>query len=182
VIVPARALSELARIASDGSQTLRMIIQQDRGQVLFHLRDAELVSQLIEGNFPDYKVIIPRSFKTSSVLSTSAFLNACRQTEIIARDSNNVVRLNILPGGETPGHIELSAQSEETGSGESRIEAAVDGPGLVIAFNVVYMREVLDIIKTPSVALETNANNTPGMLRPVGDDAFQHVIMPMHLG
>lgn len=182
VIVPARALNELARIATDGSQNLKMLIQPDRGQVLFHLKDAELVTQLIEGNFPDYKVIIPRSFKTSSVLSTSAFLNACRQTEIIARDSNNVVRLDIKPGGDVPGQIELSAQSEETGSGESKIEAAVDGPGLVIAFNVVYLREVLDVIKTPSIALETNANNTPGMIRPVGDDAFQHVIMPMHLG
>lgn len=182
IIVPARALNELARIATDGNQTLKMVVQPERGQVLFHLKHAELVSQLIEGNFPDYNVIIPRSFKTSSVLSTSAFLNACRQTEIIARDSNNVVRLNILPGSETPGQIELSAQSEETGSGESRIEAAIEGPGLVIAFNVVYLREVLDIIKSPSVALETNANNTPGMLRPVGDDEFQHVIMPMHLG
>jgi DNA polymerase-3 subunit beta len=126
-------------------------------------------------------VIIPRSFKTTAILATSAFLKACRQTEIIARDSNNVVRLNILPGSEAPGQIEMTAQSEETGSGESRIEAAIEGPGLVIAFNVVYLREVLDVIKSPSVALETNANNTPGMIRPVGDEQFLHVIMPMHL-
>ena len=181
-IVPARALSELARIAADGNQTLTMVTQPERGQVLFHMKDAELVSQLIEGNFPDYKVIIPRSFKTSTIVSTSALLKACRQAEIIARDSNNVVRVNITPGGEGPGLIELSAQSEETGTSEVKVEASIDGPGLTIAFNVGFLREALDVVKTPSVALETNANNTPGMLRPVGDEEFLHVIMPMHLG
>ncbi len=181
-IVPARALNELARIATDSTQTVTMIIQPERGQVLFHLKDAELVSQLIEGNFPDYKVIIPKSYKTTTVLSTSAFLKACKQTEIIARDSNNVVRLNIPGGGEQNAQVELTAQSEETGSGVSRIEAAVEGQGMVIAFNVAYLREVLDVIKSPSVVLETNASNTPGMIRPVGDEDFKHVIMPMHLG
>jgi len=62
------------------------------------------------------------------------------------------------------------------------VEANVDGPALLIAFNVKYLREVLDVIKTPSVALETNQNNTPATLRPIGDDDFVHVIMPMHLG
>jgi DNA polymerase-3 subunit beta len=181
-IIPARALNELARIASDGEQELTMVIQPDRGQVLFHLKDSELVSQLIEGNFPPYDVIIPHSFKTSTVLSTSAFFKACKQAEIIARDSNNVVRVNILTGADQPGKVELSAQSEETGSSEVMIDAAIDGAGMVIAFNVVFLREVLDVIKTPSIALETNANNTPAMVRPVGDEEFIHVIMPMHLG
>jgi DNA polymerase-3 subunit beta len=181
-IIPARALNELARIASDGEQELTMVVQPDRGQVLFHLKDSELVSQLIEGNFPPYDVIIPRSFKTSTVLSTSAFFKACKQAEIIARDSNNVVRVNILTGADQPGKVELSAQSEETGSSEVMIDAAIDGAGMVIAFNVVFLREVLDVIKTPSIALETNANNTPAMVRPVGDEEFIHVIMPMHLG
>ena len=62
------------------------------------------------------------------------------------------------------------------------VDASVSGPDLLIAFNVGFLREVLDVIKTPSVALETNANNSPGVIRPVGDDEFLHVIMPMHLG
>ncbi len=181
-IIPARALSELARIASDGAQTLSMVIQPERGQVLFHLKDAELVSQLIEGNFPDFRAIIPRSSKTSSVMTTSAFLKACKQVEIIARDSNNAVRLSIKPGMDSPGVVELTAQSEETGTSEVPVDASIEGPGLMIAFNVVFLREALDVIKTPSVVLMTNANNTPGLLRPVGDDDYIHVIMPMHLG
>lgn len=182
IIVPARALSELSRIAVDGEQVVTMIVPQGRGQVVFNLRNAELVSQLIEGNFPDYNAIIPRAFKTHSVLSTAAFHKACKQVEIIAREGNNVVRLNILPGGDTPGRVEFTAQSEEAGQSENMVDASIDGPGLVIAFNVSFLREALEAIKTPSVALETNANNTPALIKPVGDDNFLHVVMPMHLG
>ncbi|MBI9043021.1 MAG: DNA polymerase III subunit beta [Anaerolineaceae bacterium] len=182
VIIPARALGELARIASDGEQNLTMVVQPNRGQVLFHMKDAQLVSQLIEGNFPDYKVIVPRSVKTSTVISTSAFLKACRQAEIIAREGNNVIKMNITPGDSGTDLVEISAQSEETGSSEIEIDATVDGPPILIAFNVGFLREVLDVIKASSIALETNANNTPGVIRPVGDEEFLHVIMPMHLG
>jgi len=182
VIIPGRALSELARIAADGDQALTMNIPAGRGQVVFRLKDAELVSQLIDGNFPDYKAIIPRSSKTHTILSVPGFLKACKQAEIIAREGNNVVRMNILPQGDQPGVIEISAQSEETGTSDVKVDATIDGPALLIAFNVKYLREVLDVLKTPSVALETNQNNTPATLRPIGDDDYVHVIMPMHLG
>ncbi|NMC53766.1 MAG: DNA polymerase III subunit beta [Chloroflexi bacterium] len=181
-IIPARALSELARIASDTDEKVTMVVPPGRGQVLFHFDDIELVSQLIEGNFPDYKAIIPRSSKTSTIMATAAFQKACKQAEIIAREGNYVVRLNIQNGEEGPGSVEVSAQSEETGNSEVMVDANITGGGLVIAFNVRYLREVLDVIKSPSVALETNANNTPGVIKAVGSEDFTHVIMPMHLG
>lgn len=181
-IIPARALNELARVAADGKQTFNMVVPDGRGQVLFHLKDVELVSQLIDGNFPDYRAIMPQSFKTTTIVSTAAFLKACKQAEIIAREGNNVVRLSISAGQEGPGAVEISAQSEETGSSEVVVDATVTGTDLIVAFNVRYLRELLEVVKGASVALETNANNTPGMLRPVGNDDFKHVIMPMHLG
>ncbi|MBW6472662.1 MAG: DNA polymerase III subunit beta [Anaerolineaceae bacterium] len=182
IIIPARAMNELARIAANGDATVSMSVPEGRGQVVFNLKDAELVSQLIEGNFPDYKVIIPRSYKTHTVVSTPSFQKACRQAEIIARDGNNIIRMHIQPRMEGPGIVEISAQSEETGNSEVQLDANIDGDGLLIAFNVRYLREVLDVVKTPSVALETNANNTPATIKPIGEDEFTHVIMPMHLG
>jgi len=182
-IIPARALSELARIAGDGD-TISMVVPEGRGQVIFRVKDAELVSQLIEGSFPDYEQIIPRSYKSRTLISTSALLKACKQAEIFARDGTNVARLEIKAAENDmePSEVEISAQSEETGSNETIVEATVDGIGLLIAFNVKFLREVLEIIKTPNVALETSAPNAPGVIRPVGDDDFTHVIMPMHLG
>jgi DNA polymerase III subunit beta len=182
MIIPARALNELARIASDGEKSLSMIIPGGRGQVVFRMDSVELVSQLIDGNFPDYKVIIPRSFKSHTILSTDAFLKACRQAEIIARNGNNVVRLSLQPNTDRPGQVDVSAQSEETGSNETVIDATIDGPGMVVAFNVRYLREVLEVIKTPNLVLESNDHKSPARVQPVGDESFQHVIMPMFLG
>ncbi len=182
LLIPARALNELSRIATDPEGMVSMIVPSGRGQVVFRLDSAELVSQLIDGNFPDYKVIIPRAFKSHTILSTAALLKACRQAEIIARNGNNVVRLNLQPNADKPGQVEVTAQSEETGSNETLIDATIDGPGMVIAFNVRFLREVLEVIKTPNLALETNDHKSPARVQPVGDEAFQHVIMPMHLG
>lgn len=183
-IIPARALSELARIAADGDQMIQMVLPKGRGQVVFRVKDAELVSQLIDGTFPDYQQIIPRAYKSRTILSTASLLKACKQAEIFAREGSNVARLNIkAPNGElTPSEVEISAASEETGKNETIVEATVDGQGLLIAFNVKFLREVLEVIKTPNVALETSAPNAPGVVKPVGDDNFLHVIMPMHLG
>lgn len=181
-IIPARAMAELARMISDGDSTVTMIVPPGRGQVLFHLKDAELVSQLIEGNFPDYRAIIPLKLKTHTTVSTAAFLKACRQAEVIARDGNNTIRMNIEPHGDEPGVVEISALSEETGSSDIKVDASVDGPGLLIAFNVRFLREVLDVVHTPNIILETNTNTSPALIRPAGNEDYTHVIMPMQLG
>jgi DNA polymerase-3 subunit beta len=182
-IIPARALSELARISGE-EDVISMIVPEGRGQVVFRVKDAELVSQLIEGTFPDYEQIIPRTYKSRTLVSTAALLKACKQAEIFARDGTNVARLDIKTAENDmePSEIEISAQSEETGSNETIVEATVDGIGLLIAFNVKFLREVLEVVKTPNVAIETSAPNAPGVIRPVGDENFTHVIMPMHLG
>jgi DNA polymerase III subunit beta len=182
-IIPARALGELARVAADGNEMISMVMPKGRGQVIFRMKEVEVVSQLIDGTFPDYQQIIPRSYKSRTILSTPALLKACKQAEIFAREGSNVARLDIKSAGDLePGAVEISAQSEETGSNETVVAATIEGIGLLIAFNVKYLREVLEVIKSPNVALETSAANAPGVVRPVGDDAFLHVIMPMHLG
>lgn len=182
-VIPARALSELARVAADGEQAVTMLLPAGRGQVIFRMKDIELVSQLIDGAFPDYEQIIPRNYQTRTVLATTAFLKACKQAEIFAREGSHIARINITPGGELqPGTVEISGQSEETGFNQTTVDASIEGPPLLIAFNVRFLREVLDVVRSPNVALETSVDTAPGVIRPVGEDDFLHVIMPMHLG
>lgn len=183
-IVPAQALKELARVATDSEEPIYMVLPKGRGQVVFRVKDIEVVSQLIDGTFPDYQQIIPRSYKSRTLVSTSSLLKACKQAEIFAREGSNVARFNIksAQGEMQPSEVEISATSEETGKNETIVEATVDGGGLLIAFNVKFLREALEVIRTPNVALETSAPNAPGVVKPVGDDQFLHVIMPMHLG
>ncbi len=183
-IVPSQALKELARVATDGDEPIYMVMPKGRGQVVFRVKDVEVVSQLIDGTFPDYQQIIPRSYKSRTLVSTASLLKACKQAEIFAREGSNVARFNIksAQGDMQPSEVEISATSEETGKNETIVEATVDGGGLLIAFNVKFLREALEVIRTPNVALETSAANAPGVVKPVGDDQFLHVIMPMHLG
>ena len=179
-VIPARALSELARINADGQEKITMMILPERGRVIFRMKDVELVSQLIEGAFPDYEQIIPQSHQTRTVLSTDAFLKACKQAEIFAREGSQIALLNITPGNELqPGTVVISGQSEETGSNQTVVDASIEGSPILIAFNVRYLRDVLDVIHTPNVALETTTDSSPGVIRPVGNRDFVHVIMPM---
>lgn len=183
IIIPARALSELARIVSDNTEAIYISLPEGRNQIIFDMDNAVLVSQLIDGNFPDYTPIIPKRHSTRTVLGTADFRKACRTAEIFARESSHTARVRVEPGDEiTPGYAIVAATSAETGDNVAQIDASVDGDSIEIAFNVKYMTDVLNVIDTPQVALETTSAMEPGVLKPVGDNDFVHIIMPMHFG
>jgi DNA polymerase-3 subunit beta len=183
IIIPARALVELGRISGEQQEPVVITVTPTRNQVLFQLTDIVLVSQLIDGNFPDYRQIIPRDRTTRTVMDTAAFLKACKTALIFARDAAHITRLHIKPGSElAPGHVIVSATSAETGDDVSEIDASIEGEEIEIAFNVRYMIDVLSVAGAPQVALDTTMPSSPGVVRPVGDVDFTHVIMPMHLG
>jgi DNA polymerase-3 subunit beta len=183
IIIPARALIELIRISGEQQEPIVITITPTRNQVLFQLTDIVLVSQLIDGNFPDYRQIIPRDHTTHAVVDTAAFLKACKTALIFARDAAHITRLHVKPGSElAPGRVLVSATSAETGDDVSEIDASIEGEEVEIAFNIKYLIDVLSVADTPQVALDTTASSSPGVVRPVGDVDFTHVIMPMHLG
>jgi DNA polymerase-3 subunit beta len=183
LIIPARALMELSRISGDQEQPVSVIVIPDRKQILFHLEGIDLVSQMIEGKFPDYNQIIPTSYSTRSVIDTTSFLKAARVSHLFARDSANIVKLEITPSGDElmNGRITLMATSAELGDNVADVDASIQGQALEVAFNAKYLIEVLSVIDSPQVALETSAASNPGVLRPIGDEHFTHVIMPMHI-
>ncbi|HSJ58073.1 MAG TPA: DNA polymerase III subunit beta [Anaerolineae bacterium] len=182
VIIPARALSELARISGEEEKKIELLITPQRNQLLFHLPSTDLVSQLIEGNFPDYNQIVPKSHTTRTTVSTQELLKAVRVAFLFARDAANIVRFHAVPGGElTPGQMIITGTSAEFGDNVSEIDATVDGDEIEIAFNARYMIDALQVMGTPEVALETTTPSSPGVLRPVGGENFVCVIMPMHI-
>jgi len=180
VIIPARTLNELNRLLGDQEEPVEIIINQQKSQALFHLKNAELVSQLIQGSFPDYSQVIPQSYTTRAVVDVSEFLRVIKMSSIFARDASGIVRLVITPGAElTPGKVTVSAQAEEVGGNVSEIDALVDGEEAKIAFNVKYLSDVLSVLHQAQVALEITTSSSPGVIRPMGVDNYVHVIMPM---
>ena len=183
IIIPARALVELGRISGEQQEPVAITVTPTRNQVLFQLTDIVLVSQLIDGNFPDYRQIIPSDRTTHTVVDTAVLMKACKTALIFARDAAHISRFHVKPGSElAPGHVVISATSAETGDDVSEVDASIEGEEIEIAFNVRYMIDVLAVVGTPQVALDTTMSSSPGVIRPVGDVDFTHVIMPMHLG
>jgi DNA polymerase-3 subunit beta len=181
VIIPARALQELRRIASEET-TVEVRVAPNRNQIFFHLDSVDLVSQLVEGAFPDYKQIIPQSYSTRTVVSTGEFLKAVRIAAIFARDAANICQLHVAPNGQAGnGRLIVSANSAEHGDNVSELDARVEGPPIDIAFNARYLQEALSVIDTAEVALETRDPSNPGVIKPVGGGDFTHIIMPMQV-
>jgi DNA polymerase-3 subunit beta len=182
VIIPARALSELSRIGTTQQDPIELILTEQRNQILFHLTSTDLVSQLIDGNFPDYNQIVPKTHSTRTIVNTQELLKAVKVAFLFARDAANIVRFNIVPGSElTPGKLIATGTSAEFGDNVSEIDASIEGDEIEVAFNGRYMIEALSVVGTPEVALETSTPSSPGVIRPVGGNDFLCVIMPMHI-
>jgi DNA polymerase-3 subunit beta len=179
-IIPARTLAELNRLTADQEEAVEITVNPNKSQALFRLKDIEIVSQLVQGTFPNYTQLIPQSFNTRMIVSVDEFLRATKTASIFARDGSGIVRLVITPGAaETPGKLTVSARSEEIGDDVGEIDATVEGEESKVAFNGKYLTEVLGVLRETQVALETTNASSPGVLRPVGVDNYLHVVMPM---
>jgi DNA polymerase-3 subunit beta len=180
VIIPSRTLAELNRLMTDQEEPVEVTVNPNKSQILFKLKNIELVSQLIQGTFPQYEQLIPQSTGTKATVDVAEFLRATKTAAIFARDGTGIVRLIIAPGGElTPGKMTVSARSEEIGEDVGEIDAIVQGNEAKIAFNGKYLTDVLNVIKEAQVALETTSPSSPGVIKPVGVDNYVHVVMPM---
>ena len=182
-IVPAKALQEVGRVSGDQEDPIEMAVTENKSQVLFKLTNIEIVSQLIDGVFPDFTRIIPESHATRTVVNTSELQNAVKASSVFAREAMNTVRVQIAPSGEMgAGKMTMTAASAESGDNVGDIDATVDGEPVEIAFNARYLADVLNVLHAPQVAIETSGSSSPGVIKAVNRDDFTHVIMPMHLG
>jgi DNA polymerase-3 subunit beta len=182
VIIPARTLSELNRLIADQEEAVDIMLNPNKSQILFHLKNIDLVSQLIQGNFPNYSQLTPQSYNTRVIVNVGEFLRATRTASIFARDGSGIVRLVVTPGSaSSPGKLSVSARSEEIGDDVGEIDATVEGDESKIAFNGKYLTDVLSVLHEAQVALETTNPSSPGLIRPVGTDNYTHVVMPMFI-
>jgi len=180
IIIPARSLRELDRLLRDQEEPVVLTINPQRSQILFRLKDVEIVSQLIQGTFPNYGQLIPQSYTTRAMVDVPEFLRATRSASVFARDGSGIVRLVITPGEESsPGKITITARAEEVGDNEGKIEAMIEGKEAKIAFNSKYLMDLFGVLDDKKVALETTNPSSPGVFRPAGDGEWVQVIMPM---
>lgn len=184
LLVPAKAMLELAHIVSefddeDGDDFVNIYVVKDKNQVLFRFNDIDLVSRVIDGQFPAYEHIIPTGFQTQCKISRSEFQNALKITNIIARSVlGNKIILELQPDEK---NITLSASQAEVGSNKSSFNAEISGEPLSMAFSARLMNDMLSNMDSEDILLEATTPVAAGMFKIEGDDDFIHLIMPMRL-
>lgn len=179
ILVPVKALLELAHIVSeiDEDELIEVYLIEDRNQVLFRYSDVDLVSRLIDGEFPEYRQIIPTGYKTISKVSRSEFLNSLKITNIIARSVlGNKLILDIEP---KLNKITLSATQTDLGSNKSTFEGNIDGDPLKIAFSSRLLSDILNHLDSEDILFECSETVKPGVFKITDDPDFVHLVMPM---
>ena len=177
LLVPARALNEVNRLSAEQEKPIEIVSNQQNTQVLFCLQNIEIVSQLIQGAFPDYSKLIPSKYTTHATVDVSELLRAVKMSAIFARDASNIIRLVVTPG--MPGKMVIEARAEELGSNKGVVDLVVDGEPTKIAFNARYLIDILGAMCTPKMTIEISNPSSPGVFRPVGGHDYIHVLMPM---
>ena len=189
VIIPGRSLLELGRLLADLEEVVEIAVAPNKSQIFFRLSNVpignstgrvEMVSQLLQGSFPNYRQLIPQSYSTRTVVNTSEFLRATKTASIFARDGSGIVRIQMTPGDKAAsGKMSISARSEQVGDNMGEIDAQVTGEAAKIAFNGKYVTDVLSVVYEGQIALEATTPSSPGVFHPIGSDKYVHIIMPM---
>lgn len=180
LLIPARALVEVARLIGEVDSSAEVSIQPlpENNQVSFIIGQTQVITRLLEGSFPPYQSIIPESFKTRGLVSTEEFSQAVKATALFARDLGNVVNLTLNPAEK---ELELRANTAQVGTGKSEITGSIEGELTTVAFNSHYLAAGLAVITTTQVTIEANDSTKAAMLKGVGDSSFFYIVMPVRL-
>ncbi len=171
VIIPTKAVQELQRLLGD---TGEVIVKLTDNQVSFTIGDSLLASKLIEGNYPNYRQVIPGDALERVVISREALLETVRRVSLLASDKSNSVKLVF-----SENQIEVTANSPDVGEAQESMDVIYQGKPMQIAFNPEFLQAPLRALETNDVYLDLIDEMSPGVLRIEG--TFLYVLMPMRV-
>ena len=175
LLIPAKSLLEIVKLAKSAKK-VKIGLTKDAHQIVFVLEDLELVSRLIDGEYPDFNRIVPKSAGTRVYLNRDELTQAIKQTSVFARQSANVVKVSLKANS-----IELSANAPQIGQNKVSVDARIEGETLDIAFNYKFISDFLAICTGEEIILELNEPLSPGLFRDQSDPNLTHIIMPVRI-
>jgi DNA polymerase-3 subunit beta len=175
-IIPAKTVAELNRLLQDKGE---LELRYAENQASFTLKDEKgsvilIITKLIEGNYPNYRQVIPAETKERVALNREEFLHALRRAEIMTSDKSNSVKLSFGKN-----KLEITANSPEVGEAKESLAVNYKGPDIAIAFNPKYLIDPLTALTNDEVFFELIDELSPGVLKINGP--FLYVVMPMRL-
>lgn len=173
VLVPSNALKELARLlAVAESVTLRL---GDR-EAAFELPGALLVTRLIEGEFPNYRSLIPQAQPNRLTVGREPLLEAVKRVKVVAREPSTPLRLEMSEDG-----LSLSANAPDVGNAYEQLDSKYEGTELGVAFNPEYLQAGIEASTGDEVTLETVDSLKPALLRSIDNTDFLYLLMPVRV-
>lgn len=172
VLVPGRALDELARIISDGGEVSLRLAEREAS---FEVGNTTLTTRLIEGDFPNYRGLLPSGHPNKLTVDREALLEAVRRVRLLAQESTPV-RMAMSADG-----LSLTAATADVGKAQETLEASYEGSDLTVAFNPQYLIDGIEVTPGPEISLETMDELKPALLRSVGDEDFLYLLMPVRV-
>lgn len=171
IIVPTKAVTELGRLLAEDGEVK---VSVGSGQIAFDLNNTLLVSKLIEGNYPNYKQVIPTETKERVTLERETFLNSLRRVSLLASDKSNSIKLNF-----SKNNIDITANTPEVGEAKESLPVAYKGRDFSIAFNPEFLMAPLRALGEDEVFLDLIDEMSPGVLKI--QTPFLYVLMPMRI-
>ena len=175
IIIPVTSLSNFYQTTAKMEGTVEITIASNGVQAMFRLHNIEMITQLVQGTYPNYAQLIPQSYTNRVVVGTSDFLQAVKAAYVFAKETSGVVRII-----STENKLSISSLVEDIGKDTNVLGAVVEGKDMKIAFNGKYLIDVLKVLgKDSQVVLKTQSYSSPGVFQEAGSDDYTHVIMPM---
>ncbi len=171
-IVPAKALVEVSRLIKEEDESITLVLTDN--QVLFRFGDTSVISRLIEGQFPNYKQVIPSSCKTKIRLGTKAFTEAVERAALLAREGSNIIKIKAQDSA-----LVITSNSPDLGKSYEEIDIEIQGEETQIAFNSRYLIDVLKVIDTEEILIELTGSLSPGIIRPMEAENYLYLILPV---
>lgn len=173
IILPLRTVNEIIRILGDRDGNVEITI--DQNQIKFEFDDIYLVSRLVEGSYPDYEAIIPKSFETKCYVSRNDLEEVVKLAGCFSSRLNDI----ILKTNSEKSYLEVSSNHIEFGNHEARINSEVKGKDVNIVFNWRYVLDGLKNLNEDDIIFEFNGDQKPAMIKPVKETDFFYVLMPI---
>lgn len=178
VTVPGKALRELERLLQAYPGDNPILLRFDPTQVVFELDHQRITTRLLEGQYPNYRQLIPRQFERQLTIDRKHLIAALERIGVLADQRNNIVKLSIISSEQA---LALSVEAQEVGSGREEMTAQVTGDSLDIAFNVRYLLEGLRALPSDEVQLQCNSATSPAILTPVSSSQMTYLVMPVQI-
>jgi len=178
IIIPAKTFAEISKIFSSSEEQVKIYLNSSDNLLLFAAEETLVATRVLDGQYPDYKRIIPQDSILSATFNTEDFAEAVKVTNIFAKESNNTIKLSFNPENHT---IRVLSLAETTGESESTIPAEIEGEFIETAFNSKYLLDFLNNIKSAELNLKTNSTTAPCLLTSKEYKDFLHIIMPLQI-